>query len=65
MLARKLANDEAKRTLQQEQSELDLTEGETLPLDNLDANFQRMDALFAKCAEYDAKRTVNPRQAGQ
>lgn len=53
MLARKLANDEAKRTLQQDQSELDLAEAETLPLDNLDANFQRMDALFAKWPEVD------------
>jgi len=53
MLARKLANDEAKRTLQQDQSELDLAEGEALPLDNLDDNFQRMDALFAKWPEVD------------
>ena len=54
MLARKLANDEAQKALKQEQSELDLAEGETLPLDNLDSNFQRVDALFVPWPETDA-----------
>jgi type II restriction/modification system DNA methylase subunit YeeA len=53
MLARKLASDEAQTSLKREQSELNLAEGETLPLDNLDANFQCGDALFLKWPEVD------------
>ena len=54
MLARKLANDEAQAAIKQEQIELDLASGQTLPLDNLDTNFQCADALFAEWPKADA-----------
>ncbi|MGO9172765.1 MAG: DNA methyltransferase [Rhodomicrobium sp.] len=54
MLARKLANDEAQASIKQEQIELDLAAGQTLPLENLDAHFQCTDALFAEWPIADA-----------
>jgi hypothetical protein len=54
MLAKKLALDEAIDVLQREQIELPLSSDEALPLDNLDANFIRDDALFVDWPEVDA-----------
>ena len=53
MLAKKLALDEARDTFGSAQGELQLQE-EGLPLDNLDANFLNVDALFNPWPEVDA-----------
>lgn len=53
LLAKKLALDEAVESLERQQIDLEL--GETaLPLDNLDANFNTADALFAEWPVVDA-----------
>lgn len=54
MLAKKLALDEAIEVLEREQIELPFSSDEALPLDNLDANFDCADALFAAWPEVDA-----------
>ncbi len=60
MLAKKLAHDEAVLAFQEDGEyakgnfELDLTGDDSLPLDNLDANFVLGDALFEKWPEADA-----------
>lgn len=46
MLAKKLALDEARGALEESQIELDLSEDEVLPLENLNSNFICGDALF-------------------
>ncbi|GAA5055183.1 class I SAM-dependent DNA methyltransferase [Erythrobacter westpacificensis] len=53
MLAKKLALDESIDVFEREQMELPLNADEALPLDNLDANFQCADALFANWPETD------------
>lgn len=48
MIGKKLASDEAKELLAEDPNVMPFLVGKTLPLDNLDANFIRGDALFVK-----------------
>lgn len=54
MLAKKLAMDEARETLGKAQGELIFAEADALPLDNLNANIVKADALFTDWPAVDA-----------
>lgn len=54
MLAKKLALDEAKSVLEESQIEIDLSEDDVLPLENLNSNFICGDALFQSWPEAHA-----------
>lgn len=63
MLAKKLALDEAIEVLERDQIELALDGDDALPLDNLDANFTRDDALFATWPTVDVIVSNPPYQS--
>ncbi len=54
MLAKKLALDDSAATLGVAQEQMAFDGSDALPLDNLDSNIRRDDALFAKWPEVDA-----------
>ena len=54
MFGKKMALDEAMEALEREQIDLDLQGDHALPLDNLDDNLRREDALFAEWPKADA-----------
>ncbi len=54
MIAKKFAHDEIITTLAHAQGELSLHDDEALPLDNLDENIRREDALFCDWPEVEA-----------
>lgn len=53
MIAKKLAVDEARKLLEQEQTELGYDDHDALPLDNLDNNILKQDALFEPWPDAD------------
>lgn len=53
MIAKKLAIEEAAKTLEREQIDLPLATDDALPLDNLDSNFICDDALFVEWPDVD------------
>ena len=63
MIAKKLAVDEARKMIGQEQEELGYSDHEALPLDNLDQNILNKDALFEPWPEADVIVSNPPYQS--